>query len=104
VQTLLRKVQVRPNNELSELFPEAMPCRIQVFLKDNRAFSIEKEDYEGFYTQPMSWAKASEKFEQLTKPFTDEEVRQGIIEAVARLETLEVQQLSELLTYVRKGE
>ena len=28
----------------------------------------------------------------------------GIIEAVARLETLEVQQLTELLTYVRKGE
>jgi hypothetical protein len=52
----------------------------------------------------MSWARATEKFEQLTKPFTDEEVRQGIIEAVARLETLEVQQLSELLTYVRKGE
>jgi 2-methylcitrate dehydratase len=52
----------------------------------------------------MSWEKASEKFERLAKPFTDEELRQGIIEAVARLETLEVQQLTELLTYVRKGE
>ena len=104
VQTLLRKVEVRPNEEMSELFPEAIPCQIQVFLKNGRILSIEKEDYEGFYTQPMSWEKASEKFERLAKPFTDEELRMGIIEAVARLETLEVQQLTELLTYVRKGE
>ena len=104
VQTLLRKVEVRPNKEMSELFPEAIPCQIQVFLKNGRILSIEKEDYEGFYTQPMSWEKASEKFERLAKPFTDEELRMGMIEAVARLETLEVQQLTELLTYVRKGE
>jgi 2-methylcitrate dehydratase len=104
VQTLLRKVEVRPNEEMSELFPEAIPCQIHVFLKNGRILSIEKEDYEGFYSQPMSWEKASEKFERLAKPFTDEELRQGIIEAVARLETLEVPQLTELLTYVRKGE
>ena len=104
VQTLLRKVEVRPNNDLSELFPEALPCRIQVFLKDGRTFSIEKEDYEGYYTQPMSWPKATEKFERLAQPFTDEELRGGVVEAVAHLETLEVQQLTELLTYVRKGE
>lgn len=104
VQTLLRKVEVHPNDEMNTLFPEAMPCRIEIFLKDGRTLSIEKEDYEGFYTRPMSWAKATEKFEQLAKPFTDEELRRGIVEAVARLETLEVQQLTELLTYVRKEE
>jgi 2-methylcitrate dehydratase len=104
VQTLLRKVEVRPSAEMSELFPEAMPCRIQVFLNDGRTLSIEKEDYEGFYTHPMSWTKVAEKFEQLAQPFTDEELRRGIIEAVARLETLEVAQLADLLTYVRKGE
>jgi 2-methylcitrate dehydratase len=104
VQTLLRKVDVRPNDEMNALFPELMPCRIRVFLKDGRTLSIEKEDYEGFYTQPMSWSKATEKFERLAQPFTDEELRQGIIEAVARLETLEVQQLTELLTYVRREE
>ena len=104
VQTLLRKVEVHPSDEMSELFPEGLPCRIQVFCTDGRTFRIEKEDYEGFYTQPMPWIKATEKFELLAKPFTDEELRRGIIEAVARLETLEVQQLTELLTYVRKGE
>ncbi len=104
VQTLLHKVEVHSSDEMSALFPDAMPCRIQVFLNNGRTFSIEKEDYEGFYTQPMSWQKATEKFEQLARPFTDEELRRGIIEAVARLETLEVQQLTELLTYVRNGE
>jgi len=104
VQTLMRKVEVRPNPELSELLPEAMPCRIQVFLNDGRTLVIEKEDYEGFYTRPMSWSKVAEKFEQLARPFTDEEVRRGIIEAVARLERIEIRQLTELLTYVRKEE
>lgn len=103
VQTLLRKVQVHPNDEMSELFPEAMPCRISVVLKDGHTFSTEKLDYEGFYTKPMSWDVAAEKFERLAHPFTDEELRRGIIEAVARLETLEVQQLTELLSYVRKS-
>jgi 2-methylcitrate dehydratase len=103
VQTLLRKVQVHPNEEMSELFPEAMPCRLNIVLKNGRTFSIEKIDYEGFYTRPMSWDVAAEKFERLAHSFTDEELRRGIIEAVARLETLEVRQLTELLTYVRKG-
>lgn len=102
VQTLLRKVTVRPDTEMSERFPEVMPCRIQVFLRDGRTLSIEKQDYEGFYTRPMPWERAVEKFEKLAAPYTDEELRRGIVEAVARLESLEVQQLTELLTYVRR--
>jgi len=98
VQTLLRKVTVRPDEEMSEHFPEEMPCRIQVFLKDGRTLSIEKRDYEGFYTRPMSWERVVQKFEKLAAPYTDKELRRGIVEAIARLESLEVQELTELLT------
>jgi 2-methylcitrate dehydratase len=102
VQTLLRKVTVRPDKEMSERFPEEMPCRIQVFLKGGRTLSIEKRDYEGFYTRPMSWERVVQKFEKLAAPYTDRELRRGIEEAIARLESLEVQELTELLTYVRR--
>ncbi len=102
VQTLLRKVDVRPDEELSKRFPEEMPCRIRVFLKDGRTFSIEKRDYEGFSTRPLSWEKIVAKFEQLAAPYTDGELRQAIAEAVAHLETIEVRQLTELLAKVSR--
>ncbi len=97
VQTLLLKVTVRPDEALSKRFPQEMPCRIRVFLKGGQALSIEKHDYEGFYTRPLSWEKAEAKFASLAAPYTDRELRQAIIEAVAHLETIEVQQLTELL-------
>ena len=97
VQTLLRKVTVRPDEALSKRFPHEMPCRIRVFLKDGQVLSIEKQDYEGFYTRPLSWEKAEVKFASLAAPYTDGELRQAIIDAVAHLETIEVQQLTELL-------
>ncbi len=97
VQSLLRKVTVRPDEALSKRFPQEMPCRIRVFLKDGQVLSIEKRDYEGFYTRPLSWEKAEAKFASLTIPYTDGDLRQAIVEAVAHLEIIEVQQLTELL-------
>src|SRR6266702_2995799 len=97
VQTLLHKVTIQPDEALSKRFPAEMPCRIQITLKDGRTFAIEKQDYEGFYTRPMSWEKAVAKFEHLAAPFTDAEQRAAIVEMVAQLETKEVAQLTELL-------
>ena len=97
VQTLLRKVTVRPDEVLSKSFPQEMPCRIRVFLNDGQVLSIEKRDYEGFYTRPPSWEQAETKFASLATPYTDGELRRAIVEAVAHLETIEVQQLTELL-------
>ncbi len=65
VQSLLRKVTIRPNEEFSNRFPAEMPCRVQITLKDGRQLSVEKQDYEGFYTRPMSWKQAVAKFERL---------------------------------------
>ena len=97
MQTLLRKVTVQPDDALSKRFPQEMPCRIRVFLKAGQVLSIEKQDYEGFYTRPLSWDKAKAKFAALATPYTDGELRQAIIDVVAHLETIEVQQLTELL-------
>ena len=102
VQTLLRKVNVRPDDAMSKRFPAEMPCRIQVFLRNGQVLSIEKRDYEGFYTRPMSWEKAEAKFASLAALYSDDELRHTIVEAIAHLETIEVQQLTDLLIRVRR--
>src|SRR5579864_6782317 len=104
VQSLLRRVVVRPDEEMSKRFPEEMPCRIQIFLKDGQTLSIEKRDYEGFHTRPMSWERAAMKFERLAAPYTDDQLRRDIMEAVVHLETIEVQHLTDLLSEVTRRE
>jgi 2-methylcitrate dehydratase len=97
VQGLLHRVTIRPDETLSKRFPNTMPCRIQLVLKDGGVLSNEKEDYEGFYTRPLPWDKAVAKFERLASPFTDTGQRTAIVETVAHLETTVVTQLTEVL-------
>jgi 2-methylcitrate dehydratase len=98
VQNLLRKVTIQPDETLSKRFPAEMPCRITITLKDGRTLDIEKQDYEGFYTRPMSWEKAVAKFERLATPYTNTAQRASIVETVAHLESKEVVQLTGLLS------
>jgi 2-methylcitrate dehydratase len=97
VQTLLRKVTIQPNEAFSKRFHTKMPCRIHITLKDGRTLAIEKQDYEGFFTRPMSWKKAVAKFERLAGPFTSNSQRAAIIETVSNLERKEVTQLTGIL-------
>jgi 2-methylcitrate dehydratase len=104
VQALLHKVIIRPDEQMSQRFPDEMPCRITITLKDGRSESIEKRDYEGFYTRPLSWEKAVAKFEQLAAPSTDKNLRAAIANAVAHLESIEVRQLTELLAKAKSNQ
>jgi 2-methylcitrate dehydratase len=97
VQALLQKVTIKPDEAFSKRFPAEMPCRIQITLKDGRTLAIEKQDYEGFSTRPMSWEKAIAKFERLAGPFTSTAQRMAIIDMVSNLEKKEVTQLTEVL-------
>ena len=102
VQALLRKVSVRPDGALSQRFPAVMPCRLRVFLTGRRVLYLEKQDYAGFYTRPLTWEQAEAKFERLTAPYAERQLRQALVEAVAHLETLDVSQVTELLTRVNR--
>lgn len=97
VQSLLRNVTIRPDEELSRLFPAQLPCRIQITLKNGQTLVAEKRDYEGFYTRPLSWEQAVAKFEGLAASSLDGGRRDALIETVAHLETVDVQQLTALL-------
>jgi 2-methylcitrate dehydratase len=101
VQSLLRKVTIKPSADYSRRFPDEMPCRITLTLRDGRRVAEEKQDYEGFRTRPMSWETAVEKFEKLVAPYTDRSLCQGIIRAVLYLESIQVSDLTELLGKVR---
>jgi 2-methylcitrate dehydratase len=102
-QALLRRVAIRPAVDLSARFPAEMPCRIAVNLVDGRVLRIERRDYAGFVTRPMSWEQACEKFERLTAPHLDLARRARITHAVAELEAISVSDLtSQLADLARK--
>ena len=101
VQSLLKKVNIKPSADFSRRFPDEVPCRITLTLRNGRRVVKEKRDYEGFRTRPMSWETAVKKFEKLVTPYTDRSLRQGIIGAVSHLESIQVSDLTELLGKVR---
>lgn len=101
VQSLLKKIHIQPDEAFSRRFPEAMPCRITVRMQNGDEYSVEKNDYEGFHTRPMSWETVSGKFEALAAPYTTPALRQHIMETVDDLEHHAVKDLMELLSQVR---
>jgi 2-methylcitrate dehydratase len=103
VQALLGKVSVQPRQLFSERFPDEMPCRVKVTLKDGRVFEQETKDYEGFYTRPMSWEQAVEKFNKVASPNATAVQRVTIAEAVANLEEVSVRELMKQLGAVVPG-
>ena len=101
VQTLLRKVLVRPLDEFSRRFPAEMPSRIRITLNDGQVLTKEKRDYEGFLTRPMGWNTVTKKFEQLTLARIAPQLRREIVEAVASLESIQVSELTSLLGKIK---
>lgn len=87
VQTLLQKIHIHPKKEFSDRFPDEMPVHITI----NGHLTIDKTDYEGFFTRPMSWDHAVKKFISLAGD------RQDIVRAVARLEKIPITTLTKLL-------
>ena len=100
IQTLLRKVTVSPNDEYSDAFPDEMRCRVTIRLTDGQTYTVEKHDYEGFQTRPMSWETVGDKFMRLAKPYTSESQRTEIIETVKGLEDADIAEFMALLAQV----
>jgi 2-methylcitrate dehydratase len=101
IQSLLQKVRVSPNQEYSDRFPDEMPTKLTVHLKNGEKHSIEKRDYEGFHTRPMSWETITRKFEGLAEPYTSTELREQIVEVTQNFEKHSVGVLMKLLEEVK---
>lgn len=103
IQTLLQKVEVRENPELSKRFPDEMACEISVYLKDGSRFFTSKRDYQGFHTRPASWEVVIEKFKQLSRPYADETTLNHLIEIVQNLENYKIKDLMKVLETVNQS-
>lgn len=101
IQALLQKVKVSPKQEYSDRFPGEVPLKLTVYLDNGEAHSIEKADYEGFHTRPISWETIIQKFKGLAKPYTTQELREQIVEMVQDFENHSVPELMKLLKDVK---
>jgi 2-methylcitrate dehydratase len=100
VQQLLRKVVVRTSKDYDRKFPAQLPSNIRICLKDGAVLSVEKRDYEGFHTRPMSRQGVVHKFEQLGSSCASAMLRGEILDAVDHLETIAVVELMNLLARI----
>ena len=97
VQELLRRVEVRPDPNLSKRFPAEHSARVTLHLRDGRRLEREQHDYEGFHTRPMGWDAVASKFDRLAVGHAEPELRARIRAAAADLEELQAEDLARLL-------
>jgi len=100
-QTLLARVEVRPDEEFSARYPHELNARIILRTKDGRELKQGKHGYEGSLANPMSWERVVEKFHWLSEPYADAALRGQIIEAVRTLEDRPIAGLVSLLASVK---
>src|SRR5271163_606137 len=104
VQTLLRKVSVRPNHEYTDQYPSKMPAKITVRLQDGTVIEHEVQDYPGLASHPFTWEDSVEKFDRLVAGRADEGLCREIKDAVHSLENIQVRDLMKLLARVKPVE
>ncbi|HEV7622300.1 MAG TPA: MmgE/PrpD family protein [Flavisolibacter sp.] len=110
VQKLMKKVEVNTKFPLhkplkvagildpyTKVYPEKLMGEVKIVLKDGKEYSLEKEDYYGFYTRPMSWDDVKNKFYKLTDKIIGVRLQQKIIDAITNFENIDVKTFIKLL-------
>src|SRR6201996_6183110 len=103
VQSLLKKVSVRPNHEFTELYPGKMSAKITITLQYGKVIKHDVQDYPGLASHPFTWEDAVEKFDRLVAGRIDEELSREIKNAVHSVENIQVRDLMTLLGTVKAG-
>jgi 2-methylcitrate dehydratase len=101
VQTLLRKVQVKPDAGFTARYPREAPSRVTVYVEGGKSYTHEVSSYPGFSSQPFTWDEVGAKFDHLVGPRADGGLRRDVKSAVRSLESIQVSELMELLAKVR---
>ncbi|MEH3139976.1 MAG: MmgE/PrpD family protein [Mycobacterium kyogaense] len=100
VQNLMQRVTVVPDDELSAAYPDRTPVRVHVRTWRGTDYHLDRADYEGSPTQPMSWDRVTDKFTWLAEPFCDQSLRAEIVAAVADLDRIAVRDVTTLLSRI----
>jgi 2-methylcitrate dehydratase len=101
VQSLLKRVSVRPNHDFTERYPRQMPAKITVRLQDGQVIEHEVEDYPGLASNPFTWDESVQKFDRLVAGRVDKDLSREIKDAVHSLESIQVRDLMKLLGSIR---
>jgi len=98
IQGLLSRIIVRSSPVYSLRFPDEMPCHVVIQFKNGFRLDNEKTSYRGFHADPMHWTELFDKFRRLTRPIIERSLQREIIDAVDRLDEIEVAELTSLLS------
>jgi 2-methylcitrate dehydratase len=110
IQKLIKKVEVKTKfpihkpveaagllDPYTKAYPDKIMGTLTIEMNNGKTFSIEKEDYKGFHTRPLSWEDVIEKFKRLTYKEIDELTGKKIISVINNLENHSVNELVRLL-------
>ncbi len=97
VQSLLRKIHVKPDASFTARYPRQAPSRVTVRLASGVSYTHAVDDYPGFPTRPFTWGDVSAKLRRLANDRADEGLCEEISAAVRSLETIQLKDLSNLL-------
>jgi 2-methylcitrate dehydratase len=86
VQQLLRRVSIHSTSMYSQRFPNEMPARVAIRLRDGRTLSREATEYPGLNGSFATWEGALRKFHQLTGDRVSRERRDAIVDVLQDLE------------------
>ncbi len=100
VQSLMQRVEIRPDAGFTARFPREMPSRVEVELDDGTTLTASASSYRGSASDPLDWDTAMEKYTRLVVPFTGPELAASIAEAIRALPDHPVTTLTELLAKV----
>lgn len=116
VQQLLKKVKVKTKfpfhkpkeaagflDPYTKAYPDKMMGEVKIKMRSGEEYSLEKEDYYGFHTRPMSWADVKKKFVKLSKENADEELQHGVIEVISDLQKHKMKDLIKLIARAGKN-
>ncbi len=99
VQALLKKVSIRPNDEFTAQYPRKMPAKITIGLQDGTVIKHQVQDYPGLASHPFTWEESVKKFDTLAAGRVDAGLSREIKDAVLSLESIQVRDLVNLLSY-----
>jgi len=115
VQQLLKKVEVKTKipfhkpekvsgflDPFTKQYPDKMMAEVKIKMKDGKEYSLEKEDYYGFHTRPMTWTDVKKKFRRLAAENADKELQDQLIDVISNLEKHRMKDLVKLIVKAGK--
>jgi 2-methylcitrate dehydratase len=96
VLAFLKKIRVKEDSSLTEMYPRHIANRVTLRLKDGRTLTEQVDDPKGHPDNPMTREEVEAKFRRLTGKFLKETEARAITDFVWNLEKRRVPTLGEL--------